>query len=253
MAMLRTVMRAVAVGLLVAGSAWAQAPASDADRREAVRHFRAGQELLGAERWEQAATAFQQAVRIDPLFVDAHYGLGQAYMGARRFASAVQAYERCLDAARSIHGLRDKNRVDADRQIDDDIRELRDSVRRLQSGQIKSGGPNGGLTALRLEQRIQDLERARSSLGGPFEPPAGVLLALGSAHFRNGAREDAERHWSEAVRIDPRLGEAWNNLAVVYLQTGRKREAQDAVTRAERTGFRVNPRLKDDIARLPSP
>ena len=107
------------------------------------------------------------------------------------------------------------------------------------------------MTVARFESRIQELERERSSLGSPFTPPPGVLLALGSAHFRNGDRAEAEQEWAEATRLNPRLGEAWNNLAVIYLQSDRKREASDAVSRAERAGFRVNPRLKDDIKRMP--
>jgi Flp pilus assembly protein TadD len=51
--------------------------------------------------------------------------------------------------------------------------------------------------------------------------------------------------------VNVKLGEAWNNLAVIYLQSGRKAMAEDAVTRAARAGFRVNPRLKDDIKRMP--
>ena len=239
---------AVLLCQLATGAAAGQTLASEATRREAFVHYRAGQELLSSERWDQAAAEFQAAIALDGLFVDAHYGLGQAYMGASRYASAAQAFSRCLDAARSIHGLRDRDRVAVDRQIDDEIRELKDAVRRVASGQIKG---QGALKATQLEQRIQDLERSRSSNSGAFEPPAGVLLALGSAHFRNGSRDEAETHWTEAVRVNAKLGEAWNNLAVIYLQSARKEMAEDAVKRAERGGFRVNPRLKDDIKRMP--
>ena len=249
----RRVVVHVALAALVLTTAAAAVPAaqslaSDVDRRAALGHFRTGMELLGAERWEQAVEAFQQAATRDPLFVDAYYGMGQGYMGMTRFASAIRAYTQSLDAARSLHGLRQRDRVLADRQIDDEIRELQDSVRRAQSGQIKG---IGAMTVTRFEARIQELERDRSSLGGPFEPPAGVLLAMGSAHFRNGDTAEAEREWSEAAKLNPKLGEAWNNLAVIYMQTERKREASDAVSRAERAGFRVNPRLKDDIKRMP--
>jgi tetratricopeptide (TPR) repeat protein len=239
-----------AVAVLAASPLAAQTTslASEADRRAAVGHFRTGLELLGAERWDQAVEAFQAAVARDPLFVDAYYGMGQAHMSAQRFASAIRAYTQSLDAARTVHGLRQRDRVLADRQIDDEIRELRDSVRRVQSGQIKGVGE---LTVTRFEQRIQELERDRSSLGGPFTPPPGVLLAIGSAHFRNGDRAEAEQEWTAAATLNPKLGEAWNNLAVIYLQSGRKKDATEAIARAERAGFRVNPRLKDDIKRMP--
>ncbi len=248
---MRSIVTVTVVGLFVGtavGAGAGQTLATEGARREAFNHYRAGQELLSSERWEQAAGEFRAAIAADSLFVDAHYGLGQAYMGATRFASAVQAYTGCLEAARAVHGLRDRDRVAVDRQTDDQIRELKDQARRVAATQP---GPAAVLKVVQLEQRIQDLERSRSSNSGAFAPPAGVLLALGSAHFRNGARAEAEARWTEAVKADAKLGEAWNNLAVIYLQSGRKSEALDAVSRADRAGFRVNPRLKDDIRHMP--
>lgn len=218
---------------------------SNADRREAFKHYRAGQEFLSAEQWEKAAEEFQRAIKIDRLFTDAHYGLGQAYMGWQRYASAVQAFAACIEAARSIHALRERDRVSGERQIDDEIKELRETIRQM------ANQPGRGLRAQQLEQRIGDLQRSRSSLGQAFEPPAGVLLALGSANFRNGDRAAAEEHWTEAIRVNSKLGEAWNNLAVIYLSSGRQRAAEDAVRNAERAGFRVNPKLKEDIRKRP--
>ncbi|MCA1585724.1 MAG: tetratricopeptide repeat protein [Acidobacteria bacterium] len=224
----------------------AQTLASAEDRREALIAYRTGQEWLSSEQWEKAIAAFDRAVALDRLFTDAHYGRGQAFVALRRYTSAIQAYGRCLEAARDLHGLRDKDRLEADNRLNDLLFELRDTLRRMRA----QGGRE--LRATQLEDRIRDLERSRSAAQGPFQAPAGVLLALGSAHFRNGDRALAEHYWSEAVKVDGKLGEAWNNLAVVYLRGGRKKEAEDAVTNAERAGFRVNPRLKDDIRAMKS-
>ena len=169
-------------------------------------------------------------------------------MGLRRYTSAIQAFNGCIEASRQLHHLRQRDRVATDRAIDEEIRELKDSVRRVASGQVRVGQPQ--IKQTQLEQRIQELERSRSTLSSNFEVPATVLLSLGSAHFRNGDRTAAEEQWSEAVRINSKLGEAWNNLAVIHLGAGRKKEAEDAVKNAERAGFRVNPRLKDDIKAL---
>jgi Flp pilus assembly protein TadD len=79
--------------------------------------------------------------------------------------------------------------------------------------------------------------------------PAFVSLSLGSAHFRSGNLPAAETAWLETVAANPRVGEAHNNLAVVYLETGRFDEAERAVTSAERAAFRVSPDLKQEIRR----
>lgn len=227
----------------IAGPAGAQVSAPEQDRRDAYIHYQRGQELLSAERWEKAATEFTAAIKLDGLFTDAHYGLGRAYMGMERYASAVRAYEGCLQAARAIYGLRERDRAAGDQQIIDQIRTLREAiitVRKQQTGQIEN-------QVRQIEARIRELERSRSSLSGPFEPPPEVLLALGSAHFRNGSPDAAQQNWEAAVASNPKLGEAWNNLAVFYLRAGRKAEAERAVKNAEAAGFRVHPQLKQDI------
>lgn len=189
-----------------AGDIAGQALSTERSRREALQRYREGQSLLTAERWEKAVDAFRAAIRHEALFADAHYGLGMAYMGLRRFTSAAQAFEACIDAARQLHRLRERDRV---------------------------------------------LERVSSSVNEPFVVPAHVLLALGSAHFRNGDRSRAEHYWTEAVEVNSSLGEAWNNLAAIYATGGRRRDAERAVANAERAGFRVNPRLKEEITRIP--
>ena len=59
-----------------------------------------------------------------------------------------------------------------------------------------------------------------------------------------------DRAWEAAVQADPKLGEAHNNLAVYYLLSGRKAEAENAVKMAEKAGFKVNPQLKADIKKI---
>ena len=76
------------------------------------------------------------------------------------------------------------------------------------------------------------------------------MLALGSAYFRQEKLADAEIEWKAAVEANRKLGQAYNNLAVVYMMTGRKTEAEEAVRAAEHAGFSVNPGLKNDIRNM---
>jgi tetratricopeptide (TPR) repeat protein len=232
---------ALLVALLISAPASAQVVPDEASRRVAAEHFWNGQEELQAERWERAATEFRAAIALNPLLTDAYYGLGQSQMGLRRYTSAALAFQSCLEAARRVHTLRERGRINSDRQISDEVDEIRDTIRRRGDASLRSR---------QLDQYVSTLLRNRSSLGLPFEPPAPVLLALGSAHFRNGDRVRAEYYWREATRVDDTFGEAWNNLAAIYAATTRGTEAADAVARAERAGYRVNPRLKEQVAAL---
>jgi Flp pilus assembly protein TadD len=82
---------------------------------------------------------------------------------------------------------------------------------------------------------------------GAEPTPAWVSLALGSAYFRTNSLPDAEREYKNAITVNPNLGEAHNNLGVVYLMTNRASEASAELTAAEKAGFKVNPQLKEDV------
>jgi hypothetical protein len=47
--------------------------------------------------------------------------------------------------------------------------------------------------------------------------------------------------------VNPKYGEAHNNIAVIYMQTGRLAAAEQEVKLAEKNGFRVNPQFKTDL------
>ena len=52
------------------------------------------------------------------------------------------------------------------------------------------------------------------------------------------------------MALHPKLGEAHNNLAVIYMQTGRLATAEEEIRAAEKAGFRVSSQFKDDLKRL---
>src|SRR5687768_14211106 len=130
---------------------------SDISRRQALQYYRNGEELMLAERFEQAVDQFTAAIKLNPLLTIAHYGRGQAYMALTRYASAVQAFLACRTAYERIASLRQSDAAESSRLQADEINELRDSLRRIQSQQV---GVAAG-TAFRIQQRLEDLETLR--------------------------------------------------------------------------------------------
>ncbi len=228
----------LAVGL--APCLLAQQIADDKSRREAIQFYRAGREFFAAERFDRAAEEFTKAIGKDPLFTLAHYSLGQSYMNLRRYTSAIKAFGDCIKASRALYDLAETNRFNVEKARDDEIHEMRETIIALQ----RSGHP---LLATRAEQHLRDLETQRTTESAVFRPPAEVLLSLGSAYFRNENPEQAEVEWNAALEVNPKFGEAHNNLAVIYMQTGRYQQAEQAIRNAEQAGFRVNPQLKEDL------
>ena len=237
-------MRAILACVLVFVAAAAGAQPSR-EHLDAMRHLRLGQENMHAEQWEKAEAEFQAAIKIEPGLEMAHYGLGQVYMATKRFPAAVNAYLACREAvtANAEKGL--TNDQEAQRQLDDQIRALEDEKTLVVSGRVTPMMSSGSMD---LDRRIQDLKsrRFRDSKTVP-QTPSWISIALGSAYFRSGAMPDAEREYLAAIKADPKLGEAHNNLAVVYMLTKRYPEANAEIKAAEKSGFHVNPQLKEDL------
>jgi tetratricopeptide (TPR) repeat protein len=228
--------------LLIALSAAARSQ-DTGDHREAMRHLRLGEDSMRLEQWDSAEAEFRSAIRLEPSLEMAHYHLGQVYMATRRYPAAVRAYLGCRDAFVTSNRQRALGDLEAQRALDDQIKAVQEQESALASGtgNVLSGGK------FELDRRIADLRALQRQSKSTAGIPAWISVALGSAYFRSDAIPDAEREYLAALQADPKLGEAHNNLAVVYLQTGRYDKAEEEISAAEKNGFRVNPQLKADV------
>ena len=233
-----------AVVTLASGGAWAQ-PSSE--REQARPHVRTAWAFMRAEAWPEAAKSFQQAIDIDEQFEDAYYGLGQARMRMKAYAEAIAAYLKCRDLYRAYAGRQFTSKQDAQRHRNDRLIEIDESIRQFQTGP-QTATSQDRLRQLQEQRRqIQEYISRGANMTIENSVPAFVYVALGSAYFRTEQWADAEREFKAAIAVDPRLGAAFSNLAVLYLQTSRYKEADEAVKSAEKAGFRVHPQLKQDI------
>ncbi len=204
----------------------------------AFDRFAAGRDALAAKRWGDAETEFGAAVRLQPGLAVAHYGLGQALMGQARYAEAADAFLSC----RNVFALR--RRADPPRARDLEIRDLRDTLTALSGRHALT---SDRFLEMQLEKRLAELEK--TTMPSASWVPPGVTMALGSAYFQAGALAEAEQEFLAVLRQDPSSGDAENNLAVLYTSMGRLDDAEAAVQRAEKTGLKVSPRLRDEIRR----
>jgi tetratricopeptide (TPR) repeat protein len=232
---------------LTTGAAGAQVPPDTA--KEAQRRYKAGVELMSPEKCGEAAIEFKAAVGLDPLLALAHYNLGQCHMMTKDYVAALTAFTDCREAFERLSSMSQDEREGRERMRRDEITELKDDLSRLKF-LTSQGDTHADITALgmRMEERLRQLESMQhKDRAGKSTVPAGVYLAFGSAYFRLGQLEDAEREYRQAARIDARLGAAHNNLAVIYLVTGRPDEAEVSMQLAEKNGFRVSPAFKEHV------
>jgi len=237
--------------LLAIGSA-AEPPTVPANvRRQAFEHYKAGEAALESEHFQQAVEEFEKAISLDPLLVMAHYGLGKAHMALKEYPEAVRAYVACRQAFKDDMASRLEKDSGWEQRLDSQIRAIEDQIGILNSGRPAQGSshPISTLNPQYLQQQLDTLRSLRRKSGVTVEPtPPWISVALGGAYFRANALADAEREYKAALEVGPKVGEAHNNLAVIYLLTNRIEDAQREVVLAEGCGFKVPEGLKHDIA-----
>jgi len=206
------------------------------DRREALEHFRSGVRLMSEEKFEAAARELGASTRLAPGFALAHYELGRSLMALDRHPEAVSSLTTCRDLILSLD-TPDLLRAD----------QVAQSAWQRDPYAHYSAVPLGQIIKLRARQTLRSLSERSGE--GEARVPAEVYLALGSAYYHQGLVADAEEAYRSAVAEDPDLGPAHNNLAAICMQTGRLDEARREIEAAERAGYVVSSRFKQDLER----
>ena len=224
------------------------------DSKEAIKHYRAGNDALAHESYAGAEEEFRLATKLDPLLVAAHHGLGQTMMATKRYPEAVDAFIAAREAFVKEQAAAAGDEMAVQRRLDDQIKALQDDV---VSARRQSSGP--AATSIqaaisRNEDQIKTLQSLRKRGGAEPQPtPHWLSFALGSAYFRAGDLVKAEQEYRAALEQKPDLGEGHLNLAVVCMLTGRLDEADKEVALAEKAGVKVPQGLKDDIRKRRAP
>ena len=199
------------------------------------------------EDFAAARKSFEAAIGIEPTFELAHFMLGRVHLAQKEFAPAAAALTRARDLYVSQANQQFADKQEAQRHRRERLAEIDGLISNLQGVTPQTFQVREQIRQLEERKRqVQDLDRAKD-LTADQVVPAFVSLSLGSAYFRLGKLPEAEQAYLAAVAADPKTGEAHNNLAVVYLQTGRYAQAKGAVRAAEKAGVKVHPELKAEI------
>jgi len=238
-------MRSLIVLILIATvSAAAQSPT---DRARAREQNKLGWDLMRSEKFEDAVKAFQLSVETDPAFEMPWYGLGRAHLALKQFVSAASALSRCKELYVAQVGRQFTNQQDAQRIRQDRLTELDEMYRQLDSLPQTAQVLDQKRQVTEQKRQIQEFITRGNNITIENAVPAWVSLSLGSAYFRQGKLQEAEKEFKAAVDADRRSGEALSNLAVVYLETERFDLALNSIEAAKKTGFKVNPELEKAI------
>jgi tetratricopeptide (TPR) repeat protein len=190
-----------------------------------------GRVLVEAQRWQEAAEAFTEALRHNPDADDTYsvyFGLGKAWRFLGRLedsAGSLRVAARLLPDHPDTHvslGIVccELGRYDeAESALQEAVKvapEARDAHTGLGMVHMKQR---------RYEDAAQAFERG-IALGA--EPDADIYGLLGIAHGERERPQEAARAFRESVRIDPKKAEAWRCLGLACLDMGDREGAAEA-------------------------
>ncbi len=175
-------------------------------RHSAETQYNLGLASVLTGRIEEAIQHFEQALRIEPDYAEAHDSLGIALAQTGRIEEAIQHYEQAL-------------RINPD---------YADAHYNLGIALARTG---------RIEEAIRHYEQALR-----INPDyAEAHDRLGIALAQTGKVDEAIRQYEQALRINPHFAEAHDSLGIALAQTGK---IDDAIAQFEQA-LRINPDFAD--------
>jgi tetratricopeptide (TPR) repeat protein len=185
-----------------------------------AKYLANGQNYMKKQQYASAVIEFRNALKIDPLFAEAHYQLAQADLAQQEWRGAYASLEKAieldphrmdarLDRGRLFLAARDwggvtgagfkKAEDDADFVIQQDPKNV-GAYQLLGAALISEQKPDQALAAF---SKVAELT--------PNDAGAYVNMALVEIGLRR--LPDAEQHLKQAVHIDPKLAQANLDLA----------------------------------------
>ena len=190
----------------------------------------AGVTLLEAGKYEEAARAFEEAVKHQPRFLAAMINIGRVRMLMKDYDGALRALDEVLAA--------DDNRVEAYNLIGN-IHMTRGKLDLAEQALRKGLRISPDDTDLRNSLGLLQDQRGNTDEAiGEFQTVievdpdyAEAYNNIGLIHRRRGASHEALAMFEKAIAADPAFPGSYNNLGLVYQDLGRLTDAEAILER----------------------
>ena len=163
-------------------------------------------------------------------------------MNLKRYASAIKAFSECLESTRALYGLAGTNRFAVEQQREDEIREMRETIREpVAGGAGGSGRPQAEGDASARSRTPADVARPTAISRRP------KCCCRSAAPLPQRRHRGGDRQWKAAVERQPEAGRSAQQSRRHLHADRTPREAEREMKLAEKSGFRVNPQFKEDL------
>jgi tetratricopeptide (TPR) repeat protein len=230
------------------------------------KYLESGKRYSGEGKYKEASIQFQNAIKIDKSFADAHYELAQAYVHLSQFSQAYGELMRTIDLQPTNY----KARLDAGNLL---LAAGKTDLAQAQANVVLAAQPNNPdvhamLAAIAVKTGHKDQAMVEIHRALELEPNRAVFhedlaflqaadptqtssveeelkkaivldpksvnakLLLSAFYIRNGQWQQAEQASRDAIATDPKSIPARASLAQLFLRQGNQAKAEEVLRQA---------------------
>ncbi|MFQ6069173.1 MAG: tetratricopeptide repeat protein [Candidatus Aminicenantales bacterium] len=217
--------------------------------------FEKGKKFFLKKNYRKAEAEFMKCLEAMSEYADADFYLSQIYYNQGDLDKALA----CIEKAKKNYKFLIKVNLNREHQYLIQLRNQRDKLTRYQeflrnelgkaSDQEQQGKLKGEIWKVGDKIKTIDIE-IRKYLDEQKEPPelpANYFYHHGNILIRQNKFQEAFNQYQEAIRIDPKHGNAYNNLANIYFLAKNYEKAWECLKKAQEYGAKVNSKFKEAV------
>ena len=240
------------LGLLALSAACAHGP-SKKEKENAEIHYNLGTEALRNGRPQEALKEYDEALKVDEGFADAHMGRGLVLEAAfGRTDEAEREYRRALELRPSYsEAHNDLGQLLARTgRLEEALKEFDASLQNMLYKEPWVARCNKGQALWRMGRRDEGLSEFRTCLNQAPRFCQGHR-ELGRLWLADGKTREAIEEFTQYARSCERTPDAWYQLGLSYLRAGDAEKAREALDKC--LGLGAEGSLAEDCRRAREP
>jgi len=212
--------------------------------RSVTSNFEKGKKLFGGGNILKARKEFQTVIERMKEHAEAHYFLSRISYQENKYDEALSH----IQDAKDNYAFIAKMKVNMHANMLLELRDIKESILEQLAGYGSASKTNPAVT--RLHGKLHTIN---SRLNEPIPKtegiPAGYFYFHGNILAKLNEFQEAHDQYLEAVRINPKHGDAYNNLASLYYMVKKYSQAMEYLKLAEENGAQVNPIFKEELVK----
>jgi len=211
------------------------------DFKLAKRHHYAGEQQFIKGKLGGAEKSFKKCLKIFPKYSSADYYLAKICYQKVDYKQALLH----IGAAERNFRYMDNLAVDAQLQFFKRLREERENLQNVLDDPMQKLTPQ--LIREMEKKMLQIDDHLRNPVPSAQHMPAVYHYVHGNVFFKIKKLKESHDQYLEALKLDPRHTNSYNNLISLFHMVKQYPKAVDYIKQAEANGVTINPKLKDAV------